>query len=77
MTHLWNVDPRPEELQVLPHLLRLVLGVENGQLSEHTHVCSLQTQRSLQQVDQLIKIPTVLVTEQVSPLGPQCCNEGN
>lgn len=46
-THLWNVDTRPEELQVFPHLLGFEFGVEDCQLSEHTHVCTLQPQGSL------------------------------
>jgi len=46
-TDLWNVDPGPEELQVFPHLLSFVLGVENGQLGEDAHVCTLQSYTSL------------------------------
>lgn len=59
--YLWDVDSGPEELQVLPHLLRFELGVEDGQLSEHAHVSPLQTQRSLQQSDELFKVPAVLI----------------
>ena len=41
-TYLWNVYTWPEQLQMFPHLLRLVLGVEYGQLREHAHVSPLQ-----------------------------------
>ena len=41
--HLWNVDSRPEKLQVFTHLLCFVLGVQDGQLREHPHVRTLQT----------------------------------
>lgn len=58
--YLWNVNSRPEKLKVLPHLFRLVLWVEDCQLSKHAHVCSLQAQSCFQQVDQLIKVSTVL-----------------
>ena len=58
--HLWNVDTGPEELQVLPHLLGFEFGVEDGQLSEHAHVGTLQPQGSLQHGDQLLKVTTVL-----------------
>lgn len=60
-TYLWDVDSGPEQLQVLPHLLRLELGVEDGKLGEHAHVGPLQAQRSLQQSDELLKVPTVLI----------------
>lgn len=58
--HLWNVDSGPEQLQVLPHLLWLELGVENCQLCEHPHVCSLQSKRCFQHSDQLFKVTTIL-----------------
>ena len=54
--HLGNVDSAPEELEVLLELFRLVAGVEDGQLTEHAHVSSLQAQAALQQRHQLIKI---------------------
>lgn len=38
LDYLWDVDTRPEELQVLWHFLGLELGVEEGQLCEHAHV---------------------------------------
>lgn len=60
-THLWDVDSGPEELQVLPHLLRFELGVQNSQLGEHAHVCALQAERRLQQSDELLKVASVLV----------------
>lgn len=41
--NLWNVDSRPEQLEVFTHLLWLVFGIENGQFSEYTHVSSFQT----------------------------------
>ena len=59
--HLGDVDAGPEELQVLPHLLGLELGVEDGQLGEHAHVGALQAQRRLQQGDQLLEVAPVLV----------------
>lgn len=58
--YLWNVDAGPEELQVLPHLLRLEFGIEYGQLCEHAHVGTLQTEGGLQHSDQLLKVTTVL-----------------
>ncbi|TNN66811.1 hypothetical protein EYF80_022880 [Liparis tanakae] len=66
MTHthtlyLWDVDSGPEELQVLPHLLRFELGVEDGELGEHAHVGALQPQRRLQQRDELLVEPAVLI----------------
>ena len=60
-THFGNVDSRPEQLEVLAHLLRLVLGVEDGQLGEHAHVRALQTERSLEQADELHEVAAVLV----------------
>ena len=59
--YLWNIDTRPEEFQVLPHLLRFEFRVQDGELGEHAHVGPLQTQRGLQQGDELLKIPAVLV----------------
>lgn len=58
--YLWNVDTRPEELQVLPHLLWFEFRVEDGQLSEHAHVSTLQPKSSLKHGDQLLKVTTVL-----------------
>lgn len=58
--YLWNVDAGPEELQVLPHLLRLEFGVEDGQLCEHAHVSALQAEGGLQHGDQLLKVAAVL-----------------
>lgn len=43
------------------HLGRLVLGVENSQLSEHAHVSPFQTQGSLKEGDELVEEATVLV----------------
>lgn len=60
ISYLWNVDPGPEELQVLPHLLGLELGVKDGQLSEHAHVGTLQPEGRLQHGDQLLEVATVL-----------------
>jgi len=34
---------------MLPHFLRLVFGIEDGQLSEHSHVSTLQAEGRLQQ----------------------------
>ena len=59
--YLWNIDSRPKQLKMLSHLRGLVLGVENGQLGEHAHVCPLQAQGSLHESDQLLKVPSVLV----------------
>lgn len=46
---------------MLPHLLRFELGVQDGELSEHAHVGALQAQRRLQQRDQLLEVPAVLI----------------
>ena len=43
------------------HLGRLELGVENGQLSEHAHVSSLQSEGGLEERDELTEVATVLV----------------
>ena len=59
--YLWDVDSGPEQLKVLPHLLRFELGVEDGELGEHAHVSPLQTQRSLQQSNELLKVPPILI----------------
>lgn len=59
--YLRDVDSGPEELQMLSHFLLFELGVEDGELCEHAHVGPLQTQRSLQQRDQLLEVPTVLI----------------
>ena len=55
-THLWNIDPAPEQFQVFPQPLRFVSGVEDGQLGEHPHVGPLQPQARLQQGHQLVKV---------------------
>ena len=60
-SHLGDVDPRPEELQVLPHLFWLVFGVQDGQLSEHAHVCPLLTQAGFHEGDDLLEEAPVLV----------------
>lgn len=60
-TDLGDVDTRPKQLQVFSHLRRLVFGVEDGQLSEHSHVGSLQAQGRLHQRDELVEVATVLV----------------
>ena len=61
MIYLWDVDSGPEQLQVLPHLLRFELGVEDGELGEHAHVSPLQSQRGLQQSDELLEVAAVLI----------------
>ena len=43
------------------HLGRFVLGVEDGQLCEHAHVSSLETEGSLEKSDELVEVATVLV----------------
>ena len=64
--YLRDVDTRPEQLQVLPHLARLVLGVEDGQLRKHAHVGPLQPQGCLHQCDELIEVaPVLVVVDQV------------
>ena len=60
LAYLWDVDTGPEELQVLPHLLRFEFGVEDGELGEHPHVSALQPQGGLQHGDQLLEVPAVL-----------------
>lgn len=62
MTHnLWNIDSGPEQFQVFPHLLRLELGVKDGEFCEHAHVSPLQTQRRLQQRNEFLEVPAILV----------------
>lgn len=61
MLYLWDVDSGPEELQVLPHFLRFELWVEDGELCEHAHVGPLQTQGSLQQSNEFLKVAAVLI----------------
>lgn len=46
---------------MFPHFLRFELGVEDGELCEHPHVGALQAQRRLQQSDELLKVPAVLI----------------
>ena len=75
--YLWNVDSGPEELQVLPHLLRLEFGVEDGQLCKHAHVCTLQAQRRLQHGDQLLKVTAVLNTHTHTQAGVSFANRYN
>lgn len=54
---------------MLLHLLRFELGVEDGELGEHTHVGALEAQRGLQQSDELLEVSAVLiVTDQVLQL---------
>lgn len=54
---------------MLLHLLRFELGVEDGELGEHAHVGTLEAQRGLQQSDELLEVPAVLiVTDQVLQL---------
>lgn len=45
---------------MLLHFARFVLGIEDRQLGEHAHMGALQSQSSLQQVDQLFEITTIL-----------------
>ena len=59
--YLGNVDTGPEELQMLPHLAGLVLGVEDSQLGEHAHVSPLQTECGLHERDELAEVALVLV----------------
>lgn len=59
--YLWDVDSGPEELQVLLHLLRFELGVEDGELGEHAHVGAFEAQSGLQQSYELLEIPAVLI----------------
>jgi hypothetical protein len=59
--HFGDVNARPEQLQVFAHLRRLVFRVEDRQFGEHAHVGALQTQRRLQQPDQLLEVAAVLV----------------
>lgn len=42
--HFRDVHATPEQLQMLAHLLRLVLTVQNRQLGEHAHMSSFQSQ---------------------------------
>lgn len=43
------------------HLLRLVLGVQNAQLGEHAHVGAFQAESRFKQVNQFLKVATILV----------------
>ena len=43
------------------HLLGLVFAVQDRQLSEHAHVSPFQPQSSLQEVDELREVASVLV----------------
>lgn len=45
---------------MLPHLLWFELGIEDGQLSEHSHVSTFEPESRLQHGDQLLEIATVL-----------------
>lgn len=63
LDYLWDVDARPEELQVLWHFLGLELGVEDGQLCEHAHVGPLQAQGCFQQRDQLLEVAPILTDQ--------------
>ena len=58
--YLWNVNSGPEQLEVLPELGRLELGVEDGQLGEHAHVGALKAEGGLQEGHQLIEEALVL-----------------
>lgn len=58
---LGDVDPRPEEFEMLHGLLRLVLGVENREFGEHGHVCPLKTETRLHQCNEFVKEAVVLV----------------
>lgn len=60
LLYLGNINSGPEELQVLPHLLWFELGIQDGQLSEHAHVSTLEPQSCLQHGDQFLKVATVL-----------------
>ena len=54
---------------MLPHLVWLVLGVEDGQLSEHAHVCPLLAQSCLHEGDDLLKeTPVLVVVDQLIQL---------
>ncbi len=54
---------------MLPHLARLVFGVQYGQLSEHAHVSPLQSKGCLQQSDELVEVSLILViSDEVSQL---------
>lgn len=54
---------------MFPHLLRFELGVKDGELCEHAHVCPLQTQSGLQQRNEFLEVSAVLViTDQVLQL---------
>ncbi len=46
---------------MLAQLLGLVLGVQDGQLGEHTHVHALETQTGLQQRHELHEVPAAEV----------------
>ena len=59
--YLWNVNTWPEEFEVFPQFSRLVFRVENGQLGEHAHMGSLQTQRGLEQTHQLLEVASLLI----------------
>lgn len=57
---LRDVDARPEQLEVLAHLRRLVFRVENRQLGEHSHVSAFESERRLQQADELFEVAAIL-----------------
>lgn len=59
--HLRDVQARPEELEVLAHLLGPVLAVEDGELGEHAHVRALEPECLLEQRDELVEVAAVLV----------------
>ena len=59
--HLRDVDARPEQLQVLHHTIRVVLGQSDTQLGEHTHVSPLQPETGLEDRDKLIKVTVALI----------------
>jgi hypothetical protein len=52
-----NVDARAEQLEVLHELGGLVVGVHLPQGGEDAHVCALEPDATLQQRDELLKVP--------------------
>uniref|UniRef100_A0A1I7SU87 Secreted protein n=1 Tax=Bursaphelenchus xylophilus TaxID=6326 RepID=A0A1I7SU87_BURXY len=43
------------------HLLRLVLGVKNGQFSEHSHMSSFESECSFEKANQLLEVAGLLI----------------
>mmetsp|Transcript_2609 Transcript_2609/g.4887 ORF Transcript_2609/g.4887 Transcript_2609/m.4887 type:complete len:202 (-) Transcript_2609:124-729(-) len=56
--HFVGIDTAVEQFDVLHKSLRLVLGIQNAQLSKHAHVGPLVPQPSLHEGDQLFKVPS-------------------